>query len=394
MIQLFLIMKMTVMESVKKWNLTQYDFQKEEKNKTMAINIIKKTGTHGMYHQARQIKYLVIHYTAGVTSKVGTARNTASWFANPRSGGTADFIVDDGEIVQYNPDPLNYACWAVGGRKYNNQGGSLYNIATNINCISIEICSSNKTGKVTNPNDNNWYFTDAVINNAIALSKYLMQTYNITIDRVIRHYDVNGKPCPGVYGWNVDSGSEAAWNNFKSRLGGGASVTPSIPAQPSAQPAAANTVPSGSFTVDVLVNDLNIRKTPNGEKTGKVTGKGKFTIVQTQNGWGLLKSYAKNKNGWIYLKNSQYVKINQTTPATASTASKNTTMTSSISYVVQVTANALNYRQGPGTNYKIMGTIKDRGRYTIVEEKNGWGLLKAYSRNKNGWISLKYTKRV
>lgn len=95
---------------IKKWNLTQYDFQKEEKNKTMAINIIKKTGTHGMYHKTRQIKYLVIHYTAGVTSKVGTARNTASWFANPRSGGTVDFIVDDGEIVQYNPDPLNYAC--------------------------------------------------------------------------------------------------------------------------------------------------------------------------------------------------------------------------------------------------------------------------------------------
>ena len=41
-----------------------------------------------------------------------------------------------------------------------------------------------------------------------------------------------------------------------------------------------------------------------------------------------------------------------------------------------------------------MGTIKDRGRYTIIEEKNDWGLLKAYSKNKNGWISLKYTKRV
>lgn len=66
-------------------------------------------------------------------------------------------------------------------------------------------------------------------------------------------------------------------------------------------------MPSGSFIVEVLVNDLNIRKTPNGEKTGKVTGKGKFTIVQTQNGWGLLKSYAKNKNGWISLKYTKRV---------------------------------------------------------------------------------------
>lgn len=384
MIQLFLIMKMTVMESVKKWNLTQYDFQKEEKNKTMAINIIKKTGTHGMYHKTRQIKYLVIHYTAGVTSKVGTARSTASWFANPRSGGTADFIVDDGEIVQYNPDPLNYACWAVGGKKYNNQGGSLYKIATNMNCISIEICSSNKTGKVTNPNDNNWYFTDAVINNAIALSKYLMQTYNITIDRVIRHYDVSGKPCPGVYGWNVDSGSEAAWNNFKSRLSGGASVTPSTPAAQPSQPAAANTIPNGSFIVEVLVNDLNIRKTPNGEKTGKVTGKGKFTIVQTQNGWGKLKSGA----GWIYLSNPTYVRIGSKTTTATATKTSNTPKT----FSVKILVNGLRIRAQSNTSSKINGYVGRNQVYTIVQEQNGFGKLKSGA----GWISLnsKYVKRL
>ena len=116
----------------------------------MKINIIKQTGTHGLYSTGRgKDKYLVYHYTAGVTSKKGSARATASWFANPKAGGTADFIVDDEEIVQYNPDPEKYSCWAVGGSAYGNKGGKLHGVATNHNCISIEICSTNKTGRVT-----------------------------------------------------------------------------------------------------------------------------------------------------------------------------------------------------------------------------------------------------
>lgn len=59
-------------------------------------------------------------------------------------------------------------------------------------------------------------------------------------------------------------------------------------------------------------------------------------------------------------------------------------------YKVKVTADALNYRKGPGTNYGINGTITDKGVYTIVEEKDGWGKLKSGA----GWISLKYTSRV
>ncbi len=68
------------------------------------------------------------------------------------------------------------------------------------------------------------------------------------------------------------------------------------------------------------------------------------------------------------------------------------------SYKVKVTANELNVRKGAGTNYGIVTSIKDKGVYTIVEEKmNGntkWGLLKSYEENRNGWISLAYTKRV
>lgn len=64
-------------------------------------------------------------------------------------------------------------------------------------------------------------------------------------------------------------------------------------------------------------------------------------------------------------------------------------------YVVQVTASTLNIRKGAGTNYSIVGYIKDRGAYTIVaeaEDANGnkWGKLKSGK----GWISLIYTKKL
>ena len=32
--------------------------------------------------------------------------------------------------------------------------------------------------------------------------KKIMEKYNVPIERVIRHYDVSGKLCPGIIGWN------------------------------------------------------------------------------------------------------------------------------------------------------------------------------------------------
>lgn len=63
-------------------------------------------------------------------------------------------------------------------------------------------------------------------------------------------------------------------------------------------------------------------------------------------------------------------------------------------YKVRVTAWGLNIRKGPGTSYPVVGCIRDKGVYTIVEEKmNGstkWGRLKSGA----GWISLGYTEKV
>ena len=60
------------------------------------------------------------------------------------------------------------------------------------------------------------------------------------------------------------------------------------------------------------------------------------------------------------------------------------------SFLVKVTADALNIRSGPGITNRITGTIKDKGIYTIVDTKDDWGKLKSGV----GWIHLGYTKRL
>lgn len=182
------------------------------------------------------------------------------------------------------------------------------------------------------------------------------------------------KSCPGD--WLMNRMQDLA-NKVNAKLGSGTIVTP-IPTT-----ATNKNYPAVPFTVKVIVSDLNIRKTPNGAVTGKYTGKGIFTIDQVQNGWGHLKSNA----GWIYLENASYVTIGKTVTGGSSNTSKPTTSTS---YLVKVTADALNIRKGPGTNYGINGSITNKGTYTIVQTQGNWGKLKSGA----GWICLDYTKRV
>lgn len=110
------------------------------------------------------------------------------------------------------------------------------------------------------------------------------------------------------------------------------------------------------------------------EKAGK---KHKYTIVEEKNGWGRLKSGA----GWISLHYTKKV--------AASGGSAVFTP-----YLITTTCDVLNIRSGAGTGHSVVGAIREKEgskkKYTIVEEKNGWGRLKSGA----GWISLSYTKKA
>lgn len=201
------------------------------------MNIIKQSSTNSVnYCPNRSINWIVIHYTAGVYSSKGAARNTASWFANPSAGGSADFIVDDAEIVQFSPDINNYLCWHA-GVDYSGGTAPYWGICTNANSIGIEVCSCNKTGTMTAANDNNYYFTDAAVNNTIELVKYLMNKYNIPASHVIRHWDVCRKACPGIRGWNTYGGSnEDKWLEFKKKISGATNTATTTTSQTATTP--------------------------------------------------------------------------------------------------------------------------------------------------------------
>ena len=286
-----------VMKIITKWGLEKYDNLLEQKEVSqMGLNIIKKTGiTNTTIKSNRKIEFIVLHYTAGTSSKKGSAQAVATYFARPVAKASADFIVDDAEIVQYNGSIENRYCWAVGGSKYrtlsNSLAGRYYNICKNTNSISIEMCSNKKNTKSLSASDNDWYLTEATVNNAIKLTKHLMEKYNIKADHVITHNMVNGKLCPQPWVKNEDA--LKGWKDFLNKLAGTSVSKPKETPKEEKKPA------SKEYKVKVNTALLNIRADANANSAKKGTvKKGEvYTIVEEKNGFGKLKSGA----GWIKL---------------------------------------------------------------------------------------------
>lgn len=163
---------------------------------------IANRANYGSKRSTSNIKYLVYHYTS---NDGDSDEANGKYFHNNVVKASAHYFVDDDSVTQSVPD--NYIAYSVGG-KCQSSHHPLYKVCTNSNSISIEMCDCFKNGVVE--------ITDKTIENAIELGKVLMKKYNISIDHVIRHYDVNGKACPNCNGLLND----ATWNAFKSRLTG------------------------------------------------------------------------------------------------------------------------------------------------------------------------------
>lgn len=168
--------------------------------------------------EGRQIRYIVVHYTAGSTSRPGYADAIAKFFANSGSRASADFIVDDETVVQFNPDLENRFCRHCGDYEPNSAPKPFYGVCTNENSIGVELASTNSAGCITVGGDPRYSFTEAVLQNAAELIASLMKRYQINISHVVRHYDVSGKTCPGVPGWFGAEEAAPCWTAFKKRL--------------------------------------------------------------------------------------------------------------------------------------------------------------------------------
>lgn len=177
----------------------------------------------------RELKFISIHYTAGTSSKAGTAMGLAKWYKQGAGGRevSSDFVIDDETIVQYNADIKNRYTWCIGGSKYmkmsTSLGGRMYGIAKNSNTINIEICNCKTNPKSLNADDNDWYFTAESLSNAVELVRYLMTEYKIPAENVIMHHEVTGKLCPAM--WTHSESDLSGWYDFKKRIGTGITIS-------------------------------------------------------------------------------------------------------------------------------------------------------------------------
>lgn len=225
------------------------------------------------------VKYIVIHYTANAGD---TAINNGNFYhnVNERQAGAHFFIDQRGNIV--NSIDMNRAAWAVGGNLYSDVketgGGKLYGTVTNWNSVSIELCDL-----VTK--DPSSYMISAVKQ----CIKYIRKSCK-NANTVVRHFDVNGKYCPR------SMMKDDLWKQFLDDIG----ESKSYMASPKVNPI------TKEFKVQIIVPILTVRKT--GKTSGTAVGEVKkgdvYTIVESKDGWGKLKSGA----GWINI-NTKYVRM-------------------------------------------------------------------------------------
>ena len=147
----------------------------------MQINFKQCNAGNYQKNRTQAIKYIVIHYTG---NEGDTANNNAVYFAREKVGRSAHYFVDENEVWQ--SVPASDTAWHCGGKRQGSKGGTYLGKCTNNNSLGIEICILDKNGNIRTVS----------IKTAIKLTKMLMKKYNISIDKVIRHFDVTGKGCP------------------------------------------------------------------------------------------------------------------------------------------------------------------------------------------------------
>lgn len=122
-----------------------------------------------------KVNGIVIHYTANPGT---TAQQNRDYFEGLSLSGetyaSSHFVIGlEGELIQCIPcSEIAYAS--------NDRNGDT---------IAIECCIPDETGK----------FSDASYQTLLHLTAWLMGRYDLSIEDVIRHYDITGKDCPKYY---------------------------------------------------------------------------------------------------------------------------------------------------------------------------------------------------
>lgn len=150
----------------------------------------------GKRRQLSDIKYLVIHDT-GNTSRGADAMAHYRYLQTATRYGSAHYYLDDKQIIQTIGD--SHTAWSIGDKWGYANNPQRIKDALNSNSISVELCINSDINK------------DKAYKNLVELTKNLMKKFNISQDRVIRHFDATGKNCPGSWSGN----NWSRWWQFK-----------------------------------------------------------------------------------------------------------------------------------------------------------------------------------
>ena len=143
----------------------------------MKIQFLQANPSNYQKGRINNIDWIVMHYTG---NKNDTAINNAKYFHSNIIESSAHYFVDDDSIYQSVKD--EDTAWHCGAKQY------VHPNCRNNNSIGIEMCGHYKDGRI--------YASNETLLNAAYLVNFLCDKYNISINHIIRHYDVTGKLCP------------------------------------------------------------------------------------------------------------------------------------------------------------------------------------------------------
>lgn len=319
-------------------------------------------------HGSISPSYLVIHETADPGA---TADQLMAYWRNNPNAYVVHYTMDlDGDVV-YHAMADNRKAWHIGN-------GNSYT-------VGIELCHA------TNQADFNKQW-----NEAVKWAGDYLHKKGWSVSRMISHNEARLK-WGGTDHTDPNSYFESygkSWAQFKAdvaaymntgEVGNGGSIEQGGGTAVSGSGGGAN-LSAGTYTV--TASALNVRTGPgvnyvkksysqltaNAKQHAYSNGCLKYgtrvTVYETQNGW------ARIPSGWVstaYLSKSGY--------SASSSSSKSGT------YVVDVNTR-LNVRTGPGTNYRITGTLSDGYKLYNVTISNGWAKYQAYSGTR--YVSAQY----
>lgn len=152
-------------------------------DKLLTINPYSRSG-----EKQKNIQYIVIHWVGNANTSATANRNYFNNLAKTHStSASSHYIIGlNGEIIRCIPD--DEVAFHSGSYSMNRKS------------IGIEDCHPDWNGK----------FTDDTYNALVELCADLCKKYGISINNVIRHYDVTGKSCPKYYVEHQDE-----WNKLK-----------------------------------------------------------------------------------------------------------------------------------------------------------------------------------